>query len=198
MGAVSLMLMAGYYPQVKLHALVCCDIMIMADRFGGPARNFLVTGAEKRRDIWPSKEEAYKVMKGRGTWKSWDDRVLKNFVEYGMRPLPTGEYPDKTEGVTLKCTRIQEAACYIDMIGSRRAYHFLPAYVKMTKTHLIYGAVDDYLPAEVKEDVLEHVGGVEMLGSFSRVPGAGHLIPQQNPRGLAERIIEALSKTSKL
>lgn len=80
MGAVSLMLMAGYYPQVKLHALVCCDIMIMADRFGGPARNFLVTGAEKRRDIWPSKEEAYKVMKGRGTWKSWDDRVLKNFV----------------------------------------------------------------------------------------------------------------------
>ncbi|KAG6804912.1 hypothetical protein H0H93_006321, partial [Arthromyces matolae] len=29
----------------------------------------------------------------------------------GMRSLPTAEYPDKTEGVTLKCTRKQETVC---------------------------------------------------------------------------------------
>lgn len=28
--------------------------------------------------------------------------------EEGLRPLPTVNYPDKTEGVTLKCSRIQE------------------------------------------------------------------------------------------
>ena len=29
--------------------------------------------------------------------------------EHGLRPLPTAEYPDLKEGVTLKCTRKQEA-----------------------------------------------------------------------------------------
>lgn len=28
--------------------------------------------------------------------------------EHGMRPLPTANYPDKIEGLTLKCTRKQE------------------------------------------------------------------------------------------
>lgn len=28
-----------------------------------------------------------------------------------MRELPTSDYPDKTEGVTLKCTRAYEAVC---------------------------------------------------------------------------------------
>ena len=29
--------------------------------------------------------------------------------EHGVRPLPTAEYPDLKKGVTLKCTRKQEA-----------------------------------------------------------------------------------------
>ena len=29
--------------------------------------------------------------------------------EHGLRSLPTAEYPDLKEGVTLKCTRKQEA-----------------------------------------------------------------------------------------
>ena len=29
--------------------------------------------------------------------------------EHGLRPLPTAEYPDLKDGVTLKCTRKQEA-----------------------------------------------------------------------------------------
>jgi len=40
----------------------------------------LIDGAVNRRDIWPSSEEAYKVLKARPAWKAWDDRVLKIFV----------------------------------------------------------------------------------------------------------------------
>ena len=29
--------------------------------------------------------------------------------DHGVRPLPTAEYPDLKQGVTLKCTRKQEA-----------------------------------------------------------------------------------------
>jgi hypothetical protein len=42
--------------------------------------NILAKGSVNRRDIWVSKEEAYKVFKSRGAWKVWDDRVLKSFV----------------------------------------------------------------------------------------------------------------------
>ncbi|KAJ2914575.1 hypothetical protein MD484_g5853, partial [Candolleomyces efflorescens] len=176
MGAVSLMLLAGHFPQVKFESLICCDLMCMHERFGGTAKEFLVGGAERRRDTWPSKEEAYKIMKARGTWKTWDERVLRIFVA----STAAGR-----AGIKLK-------ACYRDPLGSSRAYRLLPSFVKETRTHLIYGAIDDYLPAEVKEDILRVVGGVDELGSFSRVAGAGHLIPQQNPQGLAERIYAAL------
>lgn len=46
---------------------------------GKPAA-MLVRGAENRRDIWASREEAYKVLKSRPAWKAWDDRVLRQFV----------------------------------------------------------------------------------------------------------------------
>jgi len=52
----------------------------MSDDVVDGATDILVSGAEKRRDIWPSKEEAYQALKSRGTWKSWDDRVLRSYV----------------------------------------------------------------------------------------------------------------------
>ncbi|TFK20622.1 DnaJ-domain-containing protein [Coprinopsis marcescibilis] len=170
MGAVSMVLMAGHHPRVKFKAVIFCELMIMAPTFGKAASGMLTGGAENRRDTWPSKEEAYKILKSRGTWKQWDDRVLKGYVETGLKPLDNGE------GVTLKCTREQEAACYRDPLGSSRAYGLLTAYVKQVPTHLIYGEINDYLPAEVKEDILVLVGGVQNLESFSLVPKAGHLI----------------------
>lgn len=79
-----------------------------------------------------------------------------------MRPLPTAVYPDKTEGVTLKCSRKQETvcsssvpqlnvlelfsqACYRDGIGPIRAYNLLGSVARRMPVHLIYGATNDYL-----------------------------------------------------
>ncbi|KDR77355.1 hypothetical protein GALMADRAFT_246742 [Galerina marginata CBS 339.88] len=196
MGAVSLGLSLGYYPKINFASLILCEVMILPEKYMGE-NNFLAGGSEKRRDIWPSKEEAYKLLKSRGTWKSWDDRILKIYVESGMRSLPTAAYPDK-EGVTLKCTRDQEAACYRDAIGSRRLYHNFGNIVKIVPTHLIYGEIEDYLPADVRKDVVDNkAGGVQNLASLAFVPGAGHLVTQINPSGLAEKIYDALVITSK-
>lgn len=54
--------------------------MIMPAEFGAAAKDMLVNGAINRRDTWPSKEDAYNILKSRGSWKSWDDRVLKIYV----------------------------------------------------------------------------------------------------------------------
>lgn len=52
----------------------------MAQRYVDKLSDMLVSGAVNRRDIWPSREEAYKSLKARPAWKAWDDRVLKIFV----------------------------------------------------------------------------------------------------------------------
>jgi hypothetical protein len=72
---------------------------------------------------------------------------------------------------------------------------------------------DDSRPAAVKTDIIDNVvRGVENLASFSRVEGAGHLVNctislfcwwkltplnlqvvQVNPRGLAQKIYDALN-----
>lgn len=85
-------------------------------------------GAVKRRDMWTSSEEAHKLFRERVFFKSWDSRsidlhvvrirvhfyprclyVLIDGQRYGLRALPTLTYPDKTQGVTLACTKVQEA-----------------------------------------------------------------------------------------
>ena len=88
---------------------------------------FLARIADRRRDIWPSSEEALHALRLRPGTRTWDERVLKILVvsfaslslhlymtgrreqEHGVRPLPTAEYPDLKEGVTLKCTKKQVA-----------------------------------------------------------------------------------------
>lgn len=102
--------------------------MMMAQQFSAQISSNLSGASEKRRDIWTSKQEAYTIMKSRETWKKWDDRALKIYTvgadlshispwlliylqNYGLRSLPTAAYPDLTEGVTLTCTRAQEAVC---------------------------------------------------------------------------------------
>ncbi|KAF9559775.1 hypothetical protein CPC08DRAFT_637383 [Agrocybe pediades] len=177
MGAVSMSLSLGYYPKIRFTSFIFAEIMTMSEDIISKATEMLVSGAEKRRDIWPTKEDAYKVLKSRGTWKSWDDRVLKHYVDSGLRPLPTAEYPDKTEGVTLKCTRSQEAACYRDNIGARRVWYNFEDVVKRVPTHIIYGGVNDYIPGHVKDQLInEQSGGLSNLASVSRVPGSGHLV----------------------
>ena len=54
--------------------------MAMEKRFSGKQSKMLIGGAVSRRDIWPSREEAYSLLKARPSWKVWDDRVLKIFV----------------------------------------------------------------------------------------------------------------------
>ena len=48
--------------------------------------------------------------------------------EYGLRPLPTHDYPDKTDGVTLTCTKLQEAVCFSFDMSHNKKYSTLSIY----------------------------------------------------------------------
>ena len=74
----------NFFPKVAFEAIVLVEIMTWNKEIlpGGWTleTNFLARGAASRRDIWASKEDAYKVFKSRAAWKVWDDRVLRIYV----------------------------------------------------------------------------------------------------------------------
>ncbi|KAJ7057046.1 Alpha/beta hydrolase fold-1 [Mycena amicta] len=192
--AVSQVLALTYHPPLKPELLILLEIMCLRPEDTQRMMTFLVNGSERRRDIWSSREAAYEQFKTRVPWKTWDARVLGSFVEHGLRPLPSLEYPDKDkDGVTLRCTRRQETATYRDTHASGVVYRMMHDVARRIPTHLVYGAIDDYIPRRVKDVFLElGVGGEQNLASLTRIPGAGHLAAQTHPRAFAEVIASIL------
>lgn len=69
-----------FNPRPVFESLILVELMIMnQEQSRGPGR-FLLGASSNRRDTWPSKEEAYVVMKSRKALQVWDDRVLRLFV----------------------------------------------------------------------------------------------------------------------
>lgn len=66
-----------FMPEIKFSSIILVDPMIY--KTGGPILNFIEMSA-RRRDIWPSYEEAYKQFSSRAAYKAWDPRVLKIYV----------------------------------------------------------------------------------------------------------------------
>ncbi|OBZ66908.1 hypothetical protein A0H81_13258 [Grifola frondosa] len=197
MGATAVLLAGTYSPNLMFSSIILVDPMLLPPLTKWDSTGLSATlggGAEKRRDIWASREEAMSIFKSKSPWKDWDPRVLRIYVEYGLRELPTAEYPDKT-GVTLACHKTQEAACFRDQLGRVRSYNLLPVLCDTIPVHFIYGAIDDYLPSEVKADIL-NVAARGKYASDTRVKGVGHLVPQVQPAGLADAIWTALNHRS--
>lgn len=62
-----------------------------------------------RRDIWPSRSAAAESFSRSPFYKTWDPRVLDRWVQFGLRDLPSGIYPDeKPPKVTLTTTVANE------------------------------------------------------------------------------------------
>ncbi|KIK62974.1 hypothetical protein GYMLUDRAFT_41275 [Collybiopsis luxurians FD-317 M1] len=200
MGAISLLFALDFAPSIenRFASIFLVEPMTMDPVVGskGPAKK-LPAGSEARKDIWPSQEEAYQMLKARKTWQRWDDRVLKIFVESGLRPLPTLDYPDIKDGVTLRCTRKQETASYRDSHGWVSIYRGIRNYASRVRLHIYYGAIHDYVPGEAKTDVIHNAAGPENLASYGYIEGAGHTAPQHSPRGVAEKIYESLQADAK-
>jgi pimeloyl-ACP methyl ester carboxylesterase len=68
----------------------------------------------KRRDKWPSRDEAAKSFKKSKFYQTWDGRVLDRWIQHGLRDVPTKLYPDATAPeVTLTTTKHQEVMTFL-------------------------------------------------------------------------------------
>jgi pimeloyl-ACP methyl ester carboxylesterase len=68
----------------------------------------------RRRERWPSREEAAQSFQRSKFYQTWDSRVLDRWVKYGLRDVPTKLYPDAKEPeVTLTTTKHQEVLTFL-------------------------------------------------------------------------------------
>ncbi|KAF8513734.1 Alpha/beta hydrolase fold-1 [Hysterangium stoloniferum] len=196
MGAVSLCLTQTYPNPPKFAQLVLCEAMVAPTDISvdNPFfRNSLAFKdfTAKRRDIWPSLEEASTTLKSKKAFAIWDDDVFKLYLKHGFTDLPTMTYPNQ-EGVTLKCPKMQEVACYNDGFSARLVYEFMPTLSARLPVHVIWGSIDDIITSEAKTAFTDTRTG-RIPASVRRVQGAGHLIVQMVPKGLASAIFVAIT-----
>ncbi|KAI9464011.1 Alpha/beta hydrolase fold-1 [Lactarius psammicola] len=177
------------YPFVSWSTVILVEPMIVhRNNFTGK-NQFLLKGALKRRDMWSSREEARKFLRERSL-NSWDPRVVDIYIKYGLRELPTLTHPNKTQGVTLNCTKAQEIATYGENIGRVKAQRFLATFCKEVPTHVVFGEIADINPAGNREFV-KHVSG-DGFRTTSFVKNTGHLAVFHNPAGVADAILNVL------
>ncbi|KAI0301277.1 Alpha/beta hydrolase fold-1 [Russula brevipes] len=185
MGVSAIILTRTMHPFVSWSSAILVEPVFVHPDFAGGSTN-LAAGAVKRRDMWSSREEAHKLFRER-SFKS-------GIFRYGLRELPTLTFSDKTQGVTLNCTKVQEEATYSENHGRYKSQRFLSTFCKDVPTHVVFGEIGDVIPAENREFVKEVAG--HRFQSTSVVENAGHLAVQQNPAGVAKIMWNVLRSTS--
>ncbi|TCD67194.1 hypothetical protein EIP91_000421 [Steccherinum ochraceum] len=157
--------------------------------FGNSERHaiyqYLLRTCRTRMDVWESREAALRWLSARNPWNGWDPRILRLFVTCALRDLPTALYPDTIEGVTLACTREQEAVCYTYLQDGVDALERLAAVCASIPVHCILGDRIDFVPEDVRRATLDVRMG-RTMASIHTISGAGHLVIQEKPDAVTD------------
>lgn len=191
-GAAAMLLTTKEIPPSTFAAMILIEPTIVTrevfnseleDRMS--AMDFSVAATSSRRDVWPSRDEAFHYFKKRIPWRVWDERVILLLTRYGLRELPGGG------GVTLKCERKMEAVSYPDTEPHFEAAIQLCNVCHAIPIHLIWGTRNDLVP-EFIQDSLADVTEGRIVASVTKIKQAGHMVVQEQPDALAKAISDIL------
>ncbi len=150
-------------------------VMAFSDVTGLSRLNSHAKRARRRRSQWPGQQAAFDSLQGRGMFRGWDERCLRDYVQHAMRPVE--------DGVELKCRPSREA----EIFGSfpRRLWSSLSRI--QTPTLLLYG--EQSYPFVAKS-------AARLAAINERVRAAaaagGHCFMLQHPDATAQRVLAAL------
>ncbi|MEH6700789.1 alpha/beta fold hydrolase [Parasphingorhabdus sp.] len=184
MGGNCLVQVAARLPDL-FERLVLIDPVIM-DRaaYQNPA-DFTATYemVSKRRNNWAGPDEMIERFKDRHPYKLWDQAVLRDYCEYGL--LPDGE-----GGFILACPPATEASVY----ASSATIDPWPMIDGITQPVTILRApqikqdgIFDFASSPTPPGLMDGFAH----GSEHYLPDLTHFMPMQNPKRIAELIIES-------
>ena len=138
----------------------------------------LAAGARRRRDGFPSREEAYRHYAGRPPLSSLAPEALRAYVDHGFAD-------DGRGGVTLKCRREVEAAVY----ESATAHDAVARLGEVACPVMVAcGSGSDACPPGVAAGHAHRLSA----GRAEIVPGVGHFGPLERPDVVAASVRDFL------
>lgn len=127
--------------------------------------------SERRRNVWPDAETAYRHYASKQMFAIWPQQVLRDYVEHGLTAHP--------DGVTLRFTRETETAVY------RSLPHDIGSLVRRAPEVPI-GFIGGKDSVECRQAGLAATR--RLVGKhFRKIPG-GHLFPMEAPEAAAQAI----------
>jgi pimeloyl-ACP methyl ester carboxylesterase len=175
LGAVSSLSAAGMHPGV-LGPLVLVEPIIRpkpdaANQQFLPVHD-LASRARNRRHVWPSRQDIYESYRPRVPFNSWDDEVLRGYVDYGFADRDDGQ-------VELKCSGETEGQVY-EIRSLIEPWSLLP---NLTVPVLVLQGAES---AQFKlERATEFVASMPD-GRLISIPDATHSLPMEKPVLVAE------------
>ncbi|MBN2284369.1 MAG: alpha/beta hydrolase [Deltaproteobacteria bacterium] len=134
----------------------------------------LASKSIKRRNHWNDGTEALEYLRTKPLFRNWDTEMLELYIRFGMTPGETG-------GLQLLCSPQREAALFM---GGMQ-YDPWPLLSRVSCPTLV-------LEGEESENrsYIDLPGAASLFprGTHRLIPGAGHLIPMEQPAGIAEII----------
>ncbi|SLM37424.1 Alpha/Beta hydrolase fold [Lasallia pustulata] len=114
MGGNNLVNLSLIHPRLLTSLVLLDPVIIEASKPPNQDKNPVTLASTVRRDLWPSREVAAAWFGNSKFYQTWDARVLKKWIEFGLRDLPTAIYPsvslsqDTKRAVTLTTPKHQE------------------------------------------------------------------------------------------
>jgi pimeloyl-ACP methyl ester carboxylesterase len=183
MGATVLTIAAAVYG-MEPRAMILIEPIFLPEEFYSMKVRVedhpLASKSIKRTNHWKNEEQAWAYLKSKSLFSDWDEDVLALYLKYGMEKQKTGD-------LKLACTPESEAAMF--MGGSSR--NPWPLLDKLTCPVLVVEG--EKSPNKAFVDLPKAVSLLRH-GKYKSVDGAGHLIPMQKPKEVAQIIKEFLAE----
>ena len=169
----------GLYRRIVLADPVVPPTPELMARMDWGDRPPLAEGARRRRNVWPSRQEARSHFAGKPLFESWTAQALDLYVTEGLR--------DREEGqVELKCPGEVEALVF-ESSASIDLFARVPA---VTVPTLFLWARKGNFPRTFYEELCEKMSQAQILDC-----DAGHLLPMEEPAWVAAQTLECCSST---
>jgi pimeloyl-ACP methyl ester carboxylesterase len=133
----------------------------------------LAEGARKRREIWPSREQARARWVGKDLFTDWDPRALDLYLAEGLRDRDDS-------GVELKCAGETEATIF----ESSAEIDVFAIAARVTTPVLIQRAARGQFSREHFEAVAAAMADARVVDV-----DAGHLVPMERPELVCEAVL---------
>jgi pimeloyl-ACP methyl ester carboxylesterase len=175
MGATACVLAAAEAPGLA-RRLVLFDPVMMRDVVAQtPADSPMIVSAQRRRAVFPSREDALAHYVGRGAFRTWPRETVEDYVAGGFRDLPGGE-------VALACAPAWEASNY-----GAHAHDSFEALARVAAPVEIFAAEQGSTLHPPLDG--SWPGGFPAVRAQT-VEGASHFLPMERP-DLVRRALEA-------